>query len=275
MILKSRKNKESLSRACRIPEASPRSPTLLMMVKQDSIVTLGAVVLAIMLIFTPYFVGLYAINLAPPTGMREIMGVDTYVSSEDSVDHSNETLVSISNVATGDNASIEIAIFGFEYLPGGSIFEVYLNFYCNNVKSGGTINLHTVNPDNPLAFFDSYFTNLTYEDMPVYNSTPFIEHDIQTNGSYSIKIPFDEYRGWNFLSGFLGIAVTAEPGVQLTWDSFESPMESQKPRLVTYETVGIAIRNPWLYYMNPILLAAPITAIFILVILYQRIKKSS
>jgi hypothetical protein len=229
--------------------------------------------LVIILLLAPLFFGLYFTILSPPRGRADYDGVDTYVSSTDSNDHSSESFVRISNISTGGNVTFEIAYLGFDYMPapaGGPFTEIYLNFYCSNVESGGTIRLHAIDPDDPWAKFEPDFTNMTYENRPLYEAIPFLDQGIQTNESYSIMIPFDEYQDWNFLSGFVGIAITAEPGVRLTLDSFESVIESRRPKLVIYFIPGIWIRNPWIYYSHPIFLWMPLLGIFITVIAYQR-----
>jgi hypothetical protein len=234
-------------------------------------------ILVILLLLAPLFFGLYFTIISPPLARADYGGVDTYVSSADSNDHSSASFVRISNISAGDDITVAIAFIGFKYVPhpgGGPITDIYLNFYCNSVDSGGTIRLHIVNQDDPWADYDADFSNMTYENRPQYESTPFLEQVILTNGSYSIRFPFDEYQEWNFLLGFLGIAITAEPGVRLTLDSFESVIELRRPKLIVYDISGIAVRNPWIYYSHPIFLWMPLLGVFIVAIAYERKRES-
>jgi hypothetical protein len=233
--------------------------------------------LVILLLLAPLFFGLYFTIISPPIARADYGGVDTYVSSTDSNDHSSDSLVRISNISTGDDVTVDIAFIGFKYMPhpgGGPITDIYLNFYCNSVQPGGIIGLHIVNQNDPWADYDTDFSNMTYEDRPMYEPTPFLEQVILTNGSYSIRFPFDEYQEWDLLNDFLGIAITAEPGVRLKLDSFESVIDLRRPKLIVYDISGIAVRNPWIYYSHPIFLWMPLLGVFIVAIAYERKRES-
>jgi len=242
--------------------------------KAIQIVTLLVIVL---LLFAPLFFGLYIIYVNPPLARGEYGGEDTFVSSLDSSEHSTDPIIRISNYTDNGHETVEIGFFEFDYGPwpgGGSIIDVYFSFSCGEVLSGGLVLFHTIENKYLWSPFVTDLANLTYASMPSYHSTPFTTTDVAANGTYTIKLSSPGGPSENHLSAVVAVIVviTVEQGVRLLLDSFESSVESRRPRMIVYQTIGLMIRNPLVYYLHPLSLVPVLAAAILSKVLYQKVR---
>lgn len=239
--------------------------------KAIQIVTLLVIVL---LLYTPLFYGLYVIYVNPPLASGEYGGEDTFVSSLDPSGHSSDPIIRISNYTDDGHETVEIGLLRFDYGPwpgGGSIIDVYFSFSCGEVFSGGLVLFHTIETEGLMSPF-VILANLTYASMPSYHSTPFTTTDVAANGTYTVKLSSPGGPAENHLSAVVVVVITAEQGVRLLLDSFESSVESRRPRMIVYQTIGIMIRNPLVYYLHPLFLVPVLAAAILSKVLYQKVR---
>ncbi len=235
-------------------------------------VTLLAIVL---LLFAPLFFGLYIIYVNPPLASVEYGGEDTFVSSLDPSGHSTDPIIRISNYTDNGNEAVEIGFFEFDYIPppgGGSVVDVYFSFSCDEVLAGGLVLFHTIENESLWSPFVTDLENLTYASMPSYHSTPFTTTDVAANGTYTVKLSSLDGPAENHLSAVVVVVITAEQGVRLLLDSLESSVVSRVPRMVVYQTIGIMVRNPLVYYLHPLSLVPILAAAILSKVLYQKVR---
>ena len=229
----------------------------------------------VLLLFAPLFFGLYIIYVNPPLASVEYGGEDTFVSSLDSSEHLTDPIIRISNYTDNGHEIVEIGFFAFDYVPlpgGGSVVDAYFSFSCSEVLSGGLVLFHSIENESLWSLFVTNLENLTYAIMPPYHSTPFTTIDVAANGTYTVKLSSPGGPAENLLSAVVVVVITAEQGVRLLLDSLESSVVSRVPRMVVYQTIGIMVRNPLVYYLHPLSLVPVLAAAILSKVLYQKVK---
>lgn len=228
-----------------------------------------------LLLLTPFFFGLYVIYVNPPLARIEFGGEDTFVSSLEPGEHSTDPIIRISNYTDNGHETVEIGFFEFYYvvIPGtGPGVDGYFSFFCSEVLSGGLVLFHTIENESLWSPFVTNLENLTYASMPSYHSTPFTTTDVAANGTHTVKLSSPGGPAENRFSTVVMVVITAEQGVRLLLDSFESSVESRQPRMTVYHTTDIWPRNFLLYYLHPLSLVAVLAAAILLKTLYQKIR---
>ncbi len=239
--------------------------------KAIQIVTLLVIVL---LLFAPLFFGLYIVYVSPPLAKGEHDGEDTFVSSLELGEHSTDSLIRVSNYTDDSNETIEIAYFKFDYVPwpgGGEVVAAYFSFCCEEVISEGLVRFHTLETEDPWNPFTTDFENITYANMPPYHTTPFATTTVMTNRTYTVSLSMPGGPAED-LHSVVGFAVTSEQEVRLLLDSSEASVESCRPRMIVYVTFGLMVKNPWIYYGNPLFLVPVLAAIILSKVLYQKVR---
>ncbi len=234
-------------------------------------VTLFAIAL---LLLTPLFFGLYMV-LNPPLVRGEYGGEDTFVSSLEPGEHSTDSILRISNYTDNGHETVEIGFFEFYLVMvvgSGYPVDAYFSFYCSEVLSGGLVLFHTIENESLWRPFVTNLENLTYASMPSYHSTPFTTTDVAANGTYTVKLSSPSGPAENRISSITMVVITAEQGVQLLLDSFESSVESRRPRMIVYSTIGVTILNSLLYYQHPLSLVPLLAAAILSMVLYQKVR---
>ncbi len=238
-------------------------------------IQIATLLVIVLLLFAPLFLGLYIIYVNPPLARGEYGGEDTFVSSLDPSGHSTDPIIRISNYTDNSHETVEIGFFEFDYTPwpgGGSIIDVYFSFSCDEVLSGGLVLFHTIENESLWSPFVTDLANLTYASMPSYHSTPFTTTDVTANGTYTVKLSSPGGPAENHLSAVVVVVITAEQGVRLLLDSLESSVVSRVPRMVVYQTIGLMVRNPLVYYLHPLSLVSVLAAAILTKVLYQKVR---
>ncbi|MHA1905480.1 MAG: hypothetical protein ACXADL_17255, partial [Candidatus Thorarchaeota archaeon] len=146
----------------------------------------GLLVIAVLLFLSPVIGSSIYYSLFPPTppmGSADVAILeDTFVTTLDTLDHSGDSIISVSNLSNGENDILEIAYLSFELYPppaGSYLANLTLDLHIAEVVSEGNISLHKI-------LQGTLETNITYENRPLYDPVPFTSVAITQNGSYTI-----------------------------------------------------------------------------------------
>ena len=183
------------------------------------------------------------------------MYIDTYVSSNDSIDHSSDTNINVSTVSNEGELSSAIGFIWFQIaVPTGfvgDLTDVELILHCSEIIHAGSVEIHKVQNEEIWNAYSTDLSDLNYSSMPSFNETPFSSIDVKSIGSYSISL-HNEGGFYPYDCG--GIALIAESGVSVLFSSKESNDESKRPLISQYgEGWGYInpILNPWICYYLP------------------------
>ncbi len=208
--------------------------------------------------------------LSPPMGQGEVPIIrDTFVSTVDSLDHSSDLTIRVSNITSGSNEGISIAFIEFELAPppaGSYLADLVLQLNCTKVVSGGSISFYK-------CASHMLEENITYDDHPSYDPEPFATTTIIQNGtiSTSLRTP-NGYTDWG-TGGNEVLAITAGNGTDVSFYSPEAGT-SFGSRMILYSPVGIPLpENPLFFYQIP-LSWIPVTIgfAFVGVVCYESVR---
>ncbi|MHA2207491.1 MAG: hypothetical protein ACXABC_16680, partial [Candidatus Thorarchaeota archaeon] len=183
----------------------------------------GLLVIAVLLFLSPVIGSSIYYSLFPPTppmGSADVEVLeDTFVTTLDTLDHSGESIISVSNLSNGENDILEIAYLSFELHPppaGSYLANLTLDLHIAEVVSEGNISLHKI-------LQGILETNITYENRPLYDPVPFTSVAITQNGSYTIILYTEGgYLEWLDARPEILLAVTAEHGTEVNIHSSEA-----------------------------------------------------
>jgi hypothetical protein len=267
----------SVESACQIPPSVVSKSPSMQWLKPDwssKQTQVTAFLVVVILLLTPLLLGFYFTYVYRPTGIVEIdSGEDTFVSSNNSQDHSQYQLLRVSNYSEDSESIFEVGFFKFVYVPppaGGRLVDAHFIFHCS-VVSSGQIELHIVDSNGLWSTHETDLDNLTYSTMPPYESVPFAALVVNSNGTYSIRIFRQGGIEQGDFIGIVGLAITAQQGTQILIDSFEGAVED-RPKLTMTSTVGILVRNPFLYYLNPFLIIPVAAGIILTLIVIGKLR---
>jgi hypothetical protein len=177
------------------------------------------------------------------------ISADTYISSVENLDHSDEALIKVSNVTNSQEEIVEITFLQFRLLPppaGSYLADLTLKLHFAEVLAAGNIRFHKCEQQ-------SLETNVTYESHPTYNSTPFITLAVSENGSQTFSLHAEGgYTEWP-IGGSGLIAITADLGTQVIIHSSEAGTATG-PKMIFYSPFGILVdpvEQPWICYIHP------------------------
>ncbi|MHA2386381.1 MAG: hypothetical protein ACXAEE_09255 [Candidatus Thorarchaeota archaeon] len=198
----------------------------------------------------------------PPMGRGDIdILADTFVSTEDDIDYSTETIIRVSNISDGEDETIEIAFIEFEMTipPAGSyLADLVFEFHCTEVPVEGFLRFHKC---------DSFRleSNVTYENMPEFDPLPFTNITLTQNSTYTISLHEEGgYIHWLSHSGLF--AITADRGTQITIHSSDAEPRFQ-PQIDFYTPFGLWINPaeyPQLCYAHPLAWISVLSAVVLL-----------
>jgi hypothetical protein len=258
----------SVENACQIPPLVEPRTTSMRWLKLDlssRYTQVTAIAVILLLFLTPLLVGLYVIYVSPPRGIVEInSGEDTFVSSNNEQQHSQDQILRVSNYSQDSESISDVSFLKFIYVPppgGGGLVDARFSFHCS-VVSAGEIELHMVNATGLWSPFETDLDNLTYSSMPPYESVPFATLLVSSNGSKSIRIFRQGGLEHEPLNGIVGLAITSRQGTQILIDSFEGAIEN-RPKLTIIVRAGLIVENPFAYYLNPILILPVVAGIIL------------
>jgi hypothetical protein len=175
---------------------------------------------------------------------------DTFVTTLDNLDHSSESIISVSNLSNDGNDILKIAYLSFELTipPAGSyLANLTLDLHIAEVVSVGNISLHKI-------LQESLGTNITYENRPPYDPVPFNTIAITQNGSYTIQLYTEGgYLEWLDTRPEILLAITVERGTEINIHSSEAD-PALSPLITLYTPFGLWINpaeHPELWYILP------------------------
>lgn len=224
-----------------------------------------ASVVIVLLLIMPALVGTYFIYVNPPRGIVEID------SGEDTQEHAHEQTLRISNYSQDSDERFEIGFFKFLYMPppgGGGLVDALFSFHCG-VVSGDEVELHIIDTEALWDWFEVDPINLTFSSMPSYDPVPFTTLAINLNGSYLVPVFCPGGLTMEPSNGIIGFAVTAKQDTRIVIYSFEGQVENQ-PKLTMYVTLGLMVRNPFVYYLHPFFVIPAVGGVALLLILFRR-----
>jgi len=198
------------------------------------------------------------------------ISTDTFVSTDDDIDHSSEAIIRISNVSDGENETIEMALFEFELYPppaGSYLADLVFEFDCLEVLTEGTLRFYKCDSVGLQP-------NLTIANMPYCDSLPFTNITITQNGTYTVSLHEEGgFSGWTAPPWLFAIA--ADRNTQIIIHSLEAESRFQ-PQMTLFTPFGLWINpaeHPQLCYAHPLAWASIIAAIILLSIGCEKSSK--
>lgn len=215
--------------------------------------------IGLLFIFLPLFFcyTLYPYIQSIPTPWHSdlVPSVDTYVSSNDSLDHSSEPTFKVGRYSNNGTQIIEIGLLWLTMAPppgpSGSLMDITLDLHSTYVGHPGFIRIHRLQENE--SWNVDLFT-LNYTNMPTYDIEYFAFIVVDSEEMYTIDLLV--MGGFNGYS-VGGIAVIADPGVYVEFSTSEYEEESARPlvRLSGEKSSDITynpLEQPWICYSNPL-----------------------
>lgn len=187
--------------------------------------------IGLLLILLPFIFGFTFSFILPrtPTPWHADMGpsLDTYVSSNDTIDHSFEHTIIVGRYSANGTQTTEIGLIWLTMAPppgpAGSLTAITLYIHCTEVLQAGIIRIHKLqNSDS----WDVDTSTLNFTNMPAYDSEEFASLNIGSEGVYNIDLlAVGGFTGYS--TG--GIALIANIGSHVIFTASESGEESHRP----------------------------------------------
>ena len=216
-------------------------------------------VLGLFFILSPLIVNFILYSLIPQSGSPWhsdfVPSLDTYVSSNDSMDHSSETTIKVGKYSAGGVQVTEIGLLWLMMAPPpgpvGTLTDIILYLHCTELTQAGIVRIHRLQ-HNESWTIDS--ATLNYTNMPSYDSDYFASLQVDSEGMYSVDL-LSEGGFSDYSVG--GIAVIAEPGVHIAFFASECEDESDRPLVrlsgegsISYESDPLSLAL--ISYTNPL-----------------------